>query len=87
MVEARVVATFLMSAITLLTVAGIVVFSFRRLRDTWRTRRDLRLREAGLCSHCGYDLREHGSDSARCPECGGINLNPAVYRQGEESPG
>jgi hypothetical protein len=31
----------------------------------WRARRRIR---AGLCGHCGYDLRHH--EAARCPECG-----------------
>ncbi len=36
-----------------------------------RRRRRLReLQRAGLCRHCGYDLR--GITSARCPECGTI---------------
>jgi hypothetical protein len=33
----------------------------------WRRRRAAKVRNAGCCSHCGYDLR---ASKERCPECG-----------------
>ncbi len=41
----------------------------------FQVRRVLRLRfrrRRGLCGECGYDLRGHGSETIRCPECGAI---------------
>ncbi len=38
-----------------------------RLRSILRTRRQNRRNRAGLCQHCGYDLR---ASPNRCPECG-----------------
>ncbi|MCG3127584.1 MAG: hypothetical protein CHACPFDD_02449 [Phycisphaerae bacterium] len=47
----------------------------------WGARADLRrkLLEAGVpvCLSCGYSLRGHAPDAARCPECG-RPIDPAV---------
>ncbi len=40
-----------------------------RLRSMLRTRRQNRRNRAGLCQHCGYDLRAT-PQGGRCPECG-----------------
>ena len=40
-----------------------------RLRSILRTRRQNRRNRAGLCQHCGYDLRAT-PQGGRCPECG-----------------
>ncbi len=40
-----------------------------RLRSILRTRRRNRRDRAGLCQHCGYDLRAT-PQGGRCPECG-----------------
>jgi hypothetical protein len=47
-----------------LLAAPLLLAPLERLRRTLRSRRR---RRAGLCAHCGYDLRV---TPGRCPECG-----------------
>ena len=48
-------------------VSGVMCFIFARLAARTKPIEDWRL-ERGLCTACGYDLREN--ESGRCPECG-----------------
>jgi hypothetical protein len=52
----------------LAVIVGWAVFSAVMLRLLAHKKQVLRRRQAGLCVHCGYDVR---GMHERCPECGG----------------
>jgi hypothetical protein len=60
----RVVVHLVFVAVLLLAVAAGFL---RREQEHWYRRQLLR-RGAGLCPHCGYELK--GLPAERCPECG-----------------
>ena len=73
------------TAIAAIVMGGCIGFGFGYLwrrhhsRATWTA-----LREAGVdvCTHCGQWLRGLGSETTKCPECGGIRKN-AGHAQSE----
>jgi len=56
----------------------VLLFLFGCAPGIWVCRRRLKLRRAGCCPTCGYDLR---ASPARCPECGTVRRDSSV---GEE---